>query len=156
MLWLKGPNVFERYLSEDERSREDFQGGWFRTGDLARFDEDGFLYIEGRLSRFSKIAGEMVSHETIETKILESLGFEMSEQGVVAVVGIPDKSKGELLVLLTTRDLRTNELRKRLRTAGVPILWIPKVVKRVKQIPILGSGKVDLGKCRQLAMSAQF
>ena len=51
MLWLKGPNVFERYLGEDERTRGVFQDGWFRTGDLARFDDDGFLYIEGRLSR---------------------------------------------------------------------------------------------------------
>jgi acyl-[acyl-carrier-protein]-phospholipid O-acyltransferase/long-chain-fatty-acid--[acyl-carrier-protein] ligase len=152
MLWLKGPNVFERYLGEDERRSGVFQDGWFRTGDLARFDEDGFLYIEGRLSRFSKIAGEMVPHETVETKILESLGFETGEQGIVTVVGVPDRSKGELLVLLTTRDLSRNELRKRLPAAGVPILWIPKVVKRIKQIPLLGTGKVDLGKCRQLAM----
>jgi acyl-[acyl-carrier-protein]-phospholipid O-acyltransferase/long-chain-fatty-acid--[acyl-carrier-protein] ligase len=67
-------------------------------------------------------------------------------------VGVPDRSKGELLVLLTTRDLSRNELRKRLLAAGVPILWIPKVVKRIEKIPILGTGKVDLSKCRQLAM----
>ena len=152
MLWLKGPNVFEKYLGEDQRTRELFKDGWFRTGDLARFDDDGFLYIEGRLSRFSKIAGEMVPHETVEAKIVESLGFEVGKQGVVTVVGIPDKSKGELLVLLTTRDLSANQLRKRLLAAGVPILWIPKAVKRVTQIPILGTGKVDFGKCRQLAM----
>jgi acyl-[acyl-carrier-protein]-phospholipid O-acyltransferase / long-chain-fatty-acid--[acyl-carrier-protein] ligase len=152
MLWLKGPNVFERYLGEDERRREVFQDGWFRTGDLARFDEEGFLYIEGRYSRFSKIAGEMVPHETLETKILELLGFETGEQGIVTVVGVPDRSKGELLVLLTTRDLSRNELRKRLLAAGVPILWIPKVVKRIEKIPILGTGKVDLSKCQQLAM----
>jgi len=152
MLWLKGPNVFERYLGEDERRFGVFQDGWFRTGDLARFDEEGFLYIEGRLSRFSKIAGEMVPHETVEAKILESLGFEAGEQGVVTVVGVPDKSKGELLALLTTRDLSRSELRKRLLAAGVPILWIPKVVKRIEQIPVLCTGKVDLGKCRQLAL----
>ena len=152
MLWLKGPNVFERYLVEDERTREVLQDDWFKTGDLARFDEDGFLYIEGRLSRFSKIAGEMVSHEMLETKVLESLGFETGEQGIVSVVGIPDKSKGELLVLLTTRDLSKDELRKRLLAASVPILWIPKAVKYVTEIPILSTGKVDLGKCRQLAM----
>ena len=144
--------MFEKYLGEDQRTRELFKDGWFRTGDLARFDDDGFLYIEGRLSRFSKIAGEMVPHETVEAKIVESLGFEVGKQGVVTVVGIPDKSKGELLVLLTTRDLSANQLRKRLLAAGVPILWIPKAVKRVTQIPILGTGKVDFGKCRQLAM----
>jgi len=153
MLWLKGPNVFERYLGDGERGGDGFKDGWFRTGDLARFDEDGFLYIEGRLSRFSKIAGEMVPHETVETKILESLGIDPGEQGVVTVVwGVPDKSKGELLVLLTTCDLSRNELRKRLLAVGVPILWIPKMVKRVRQIPILGTGKIDLGKCRQIAM----
>ena len=150
MLWLKGPNVFERYLSEDEPTREVLQDGWFRTEDLARFDEDGFLYIEGRLSRFSKIAGEMVPLEAIETKIVELFGFK--KEGVVTVVGIPDESKGELLVLLTTDDLSANELRKRLLAAGIATLWIPKVVRRIEKIPILGSGKVDLGKCRQLAM----
>jgi acyl-[acyl-carrier-protein]-phospholipid O-acyltransferase/long-chain-fatty-acid--[acyl-carrier-protein] ligase len=149
MLWLRGPNVFERYLSEEERTREVLQAGWFRTGDLARFDEDGFLYIEGRLSRFSKIAGEMVSHEAIETKIVELFDF---EKGVVTVVGIPDESKGELLVLLTTRDLPANELRKRLLAVGIPTLWIPKLVKRIEKLPILGSGKVDLEKCRQFAL----
>ena len=95
----------------------------------------------------------MVPHETLETKILELLGFETGEQGIVTVVGVPDRSKGELLVLLTTRDLSRNELRKRLLAAGVPILWIPKVVKRIEKIPILGTGKVDLSKCQQLAMS---
>jgi acyl-[acyl-carrier-protein]-phospholipid O-acyltransferase/long-chain-fatty-acid--[acyl-carrier-protein] ligase len=140
MLWLKGPNVFERYLVEDERTREVLQDDWFKTGDLARFDEDGFLYIEGRLSRFSKIAGEMVSHEMLETKVLESLGFETGEQGIVSVVGIPDESKGELLVLLTTRDLSKDALRKRLLAAGVPVLWIPKALKHVTQILILSTG----------------
>jgi acyl-[acyl-carrier-protein]-phospholipid O-acyltransferase/long-chain-fatty-acid--[acyl-carrier-protein] ligase len=151
MLWLKGPNVFEGYLGQDKPRRET-AGDWFQTGDLARFDEDGFLYIEGRISRFSKIAGEMVPHETIETKILESLGAEPDTQGIVAVVGVPDKSKGELLVLLTNCDLSRSELRKKLLSAGVPILWIPREVKRVAQIPTLSTGKIDLTKCRQLAL----
>jgi acyl-[acyl-carrier-protein]-phospholipid O-acyltransferase / long-chain-fatty-acid--[acyl-carrier-protein] ligase len=152
MLWLKGPNVFERFLAEDERTREVLQDDWFRTGDLARFDEDGFLYIEGRLSRFSKIAGEIVPHEMVETKILESLGLDPGEQDIVTAVGVPDKSKGELLVLLTTRDLSKHDIRKRLLALGVPILWIPKVLKRVTAFPLLGTGKVDLVKCRQLTM----
>jgi len=152
ILWLKGPNVFEGYLNDEAWTEKVLQDGWFRTGDLARFDEDGFLYIEGRLSRFSKIAGEMVPHETIEEKIAETFGFELEEERVIVVVGLPDQSKGESLVLLTTRDLSPKELRKRLLAAGIPSLWVPKVVKPVSQIPLLGTGKLDLGKCRQLAM----
>jgi acyl-[acyl-carrier-protein]-phospholipid O-acyltransferase/long-chain-fatty-acid--[acyl-carrier-protein] ligase len=152
ILWLKGPNVFESYLNDPAWTNKVLQNGWFRTGDLARFDEDGFLYIEGRLSRFSKIAGEMVPHETIEAKIVEAFGFKMEEERVVIVVGIPDQSKGESLVLLTTRELSPKDLRKRLLAAGLPSLWIPKVVKMVEQIPLLGTGKLDLGKSRQLAM----
>ena len=68
MLWVRGPNIFEGYLNDPVRSAEVLQDGWFKTGDLGRFDEDGFLYIEGRLSRFSKIGGEMVPHETIEQR----------------------------------------------------------------------------------------
>lgn len=152
ILWLKGPNVFESYLNDPAWTSKVLCDGWFRTGDLARFDEDGFLYIEGRLSRFSKIAGEMVPHETIEAKIVEVFGFKMEEERVVTVVGIPDQSKGESLVLLTARDLSLKELRGKLLAAGMPSLWIPKVVKPVEKIPLLGTGKLDLGKCRQLAM----
>ena len=152
MLWLKGANVFEGYLAQREQTQETLRDGWFRTGDLARFDEDGFLFIEGRISRFSKVAGEMVPHEIIETKILQSSGIELGEEGVVTVVGVADKSRGELLVLVTTLDLPKNELRKKLLAAGIPILWIPREVKHVARIPTLSSGKVDLAKCRELAM----
>jgi acyl-[acyl-carrier-protein]-phospholipid O-acyltransferase / long-chain-fatty-acid--[acyl-carrier-protein] ligase len=152
MLWLKGPNVFEGYLAQGERTQGALRDGWFRTGDLARFDEDGFLYIEGRISRFSKVAGEMVPHEIIETKILQSFGIELGEEGVMTVVGVPDEFKGERLVLVTTLDLPKNELRKKLLAAGIPILWIPREVKHVARIPTLSSGKVDLAKCRELAM----
>ena len=73
MLWLRGPNIFEGYLDAPEQTAEVLRDGWFKTGDIGRFDEDGFLYIEGRLSRFSKIGGEMVPHETIEQKIVSVL-----------------------------------------------------------------------------------
>ena len=75
MLWLRGPNIFEGYLHDPERTAEVLHDGWFKTGDIGRFDEDGFLYIEGRLSRFSKIGGEMVPHESIEQKIVEALNL---------------------------------------------------------------------------------
>ena len=153
MLWLKGPNVFEGYLSEPARTAEVLHDGWFKTGDLGRFDEDGFLYIEGRLSRFSKIAGEMVPHETIEAKIIEAFGLKSEDERVAAIVGVPDQTKGEALVLLTVRELSMEAVRERLLAAGLPNLWIPRTIKRVEKIPILGTGKIDLGKCRELALA---
>jgi acyl-[acyl-carrier-protein]-phospholipid O-acyltransferase/long-chain-fatty-acid--[acyl-carrier-protein] ligase len=125
---------------------------WFKTGDLARFDEDGFCFIEGRLSRFSKIGGEMVPHETVESKIAEALALPKDER-VIAITGIPDEAKGEALVLLTARDLDAGELRKKLSDAGVPNLWIPRIVRRIEDIPILASGKLDLQRCRELALT---
>lgn len=94
----------------------------------------------------------MVPDETIETKILQAFGVELGQEGVVTVVGIPDKSKGELLVLVTTLNIAKKELRKKLLATGIPILWIPREVKHVAQIPTLSTGKVDLAKCRELAI----
>jgi acyl-[acyl-carrier-protein]-phospholipid O-acyltransferase / long-chain-fatty-acid--[acyl-carrier-protein] ligase len=153
MLWLKGPNIFEGYLNEPERTAEVLQNGWFKTGDLGRLDEDGFLYIEGRLSRFSKIAGEMVPHETIEAKIADAFGLKMDEERAVAVVGVPDQAKGEALILLSTRELSAEKIRAHLLASGLPNLWVPRIIKLVEKIPILGSGKLDLGKCKELALT---
>lgn len=150
MLWLKGPNVFGGYLDDPDRSAEVLDDGWFRTGDLARFDEDGFLFIEGRVSRFSKIGGEMVPHETVETRIVELLDLPRDER-VIAVTSVPDEAKGEALVLLTNRDLDSRTLREKLTEAGVPNLWIPKIIKKVEAIPVLASGKLDLARCKELA-----
>ncbi len=151
MLWLRGVNIFNGYLDDPQRTADVLENGWFKTGDLARFDEDGFLFIEGRLSRFSKIAGEMVPHETVEHRIVELLALPQDER-VIAITGIPDEAKGEALVLLTTRDLDTKELREKLGAAGTPNLWIPKTIKRVEAIPVLGTGKLDLTRCKELAL----
>jgi len=150
MLWLRGPNIFEGYLHQPEKSAEVLQDGWFMTGDLGRMDEDGFLYIEGRLSRFSKIGGEMVPHETLEAKVNELLEAPEGER-LVVVVGIPDPSKGEAIVLLSTIDIDLPKLRRQLTEAGIPNLWIPKSVKRIDDIPVLGSGKLDLKTCKEIA-----
>jgi len=152
MLWLRGPNIFEGYLNDPKRTADVLVDRWLKTGDLARFDEDGFLFIEGRLSRFSKIGGEMVPHETVESKIGEALALPKDER-VIAIASIPDESKGEALVVLTTRDLDVTELRKKLTEAGLPNLWIPRIVRRVEAIPILASGKLDLAKCKELALA---
>ena len=125
--------------------------GWLKTGDVGRFDEDGFLYIEGRLSRFSKIGGEMVPHEAIEHKIIDLMGLAGRDERPIAVVGVQDEAKGEALVLLSAVDMDVAELRKKLQEAGVPNLWIPKHLRRVKTIPVLASGKLDLKKCQECA-----
>jgi acyl-[acyl-carrier-protein]-phospholipid O-acyltransferase / long-chain-fatty-acid--[acyl-carrier-protein] ligase len=151
MLWLRGPNIFEGYLDAPEQTAEVLQDGWLKTGDLGRFDEDGFLYVEGRLSRFSKIGGEMVPHETIEEKIVSILPGEEHSVRMIAVVGVVDAAKGEALVLLSAVDLDLPRLRAALSASGVPNLWIPKTVRRVDSIPVLASGKLDLAACKKLA-----
>jgi acyl-[acyl-carrier-protein]-phospholipid O-acyltransferase/long-chain-fatty-acid--[acyl-carrier-protein] ligase len=150
MLWLRGVNIFEGYLHDPQRTGDVLQGGWLKTGDLGRFDEDGFLYIEGRLSRFSKIGGEMVPHEAIESKIVDLLGLSGRDERPIAIMGVQDEAKGEALVLLSAVDVDLAQLRKKLHEAGVPNLWIPKHVHRVESIPVLASGKLDLKKCREL------
>jgi acyl-[acyl-carrier-protein]-phospholipid O-acyltransferase / long-chain-fatty-acid--[acyl-carrier-protein] ligase len=155
MLWLRGPNIFEGYLHEPERTAEVLHDGWFKTGDIGRFDEDGFLYIEGRLSRFSKVGGEMVPHEAVEQKIIELLGFSGKDERLVAIVGVQDEAKGEALILLAATDVDLAQLRDKLREAGVPNLWIPKKICRVDAIPVLASGKLDLKKCQESAIETQ-
>lgn len=154
MLWLAGPNIFEGYLDDEKRTGEVIIDGWFKTGDLARFDEDGFLYIEGRLSRFSKIAGEMVPHETVETQIAQALELSLEGDRQIAVVGVPDEARGEALVLLTSIDLDQSDLRAKLNAAGMPNLWVPKKIKRVETIPLLGTGKLDVRGCKELALES--
>ena len=149
--FMIGANVFEGYLDDPEKTQSAFRDGWFVTGDLGRFDDDGFLYIEGRVSRFSKIGGEMVPHGTVEQAILSAFGWEQAEGPTVFVTSVPDAVKGEALVLLTTRDVSVEELRSRLTAAGVPNLWVPRIIRRVEQIPMLGTGKTDLKRCRELA-----
>src|SRR5256714_1996562 len=128
MLWLRGPNIFEGYLRDPERTADVLRGGWFKTGDIGRFDEDGFLYIEGRLSRFSKIGGEMVPHEAIEQKIIAALGLDGQSERTIAITGVTDEAKGEALVLLSAVDVNLAHLRTKLQEAGVPNLWIPKKI----------------------------
>jgi acyl-[acyl-carrier-protein]-phospholipid O-acyltransferase/long-chain-fatty-acid--[acyl-carrier-protein] ligase len=151
MLWLRGPNIFEGYLNAPEQTADVLRDGWFKTGDIGRFDEDGFLYIEGRLSRFSKIGGEMVPHETIEQKIISVLPATEHSERTIAIVGVANAAKGEALVLLSSMDIDLPQLRAALSEIGVPNLWIPKTIRRVGAIPLLASGKLDLGGCKALA-----
>jgi len=151
MIWFRGVNIFEGYLDDPQRTAAVLQDSWLKTGDIGRFDEDGFLYIEGRLSRFSKVGGEMVPHESIEQKIIDLLGLAGKDERLIAIMGVQDEAKGEALVLLSAVDVDLAQLRDKLRDAGVPNLWIPKKICRVDSIPVLASGKLDLRKCQEAA-----
>jgi acyl-[acyl-carrier-protein]-phospholipid O-acyltransferase/long-chain-fatty-acid--[acyl-carrier-protein] ligase len=152
MIWLRGANIFGGYLKLPRQTEEVLKDGWFRTGDIGRMDEDGFLYIEGRMSRFSKIAGEMVPHEKVEEQINLALGIESEDERRIAIVGVPDEAKGEALVLLTTQLLKDEDvtnLRYALLEKGVAALWIPKRIVHVGEIPVLASGKLDIKGCEK-------
>jgi len=151
IVWFRGANVFSGYLRTSRR-RGGAPDGWFVTGDLGRFDQEGFLYIEGRVSRFSKVGGEMVPHGTVEQKIIEVYQIEEGEVPKIVVVGVPDSTKGEAIVLLTSIAINGDDLRERLFQAGLPNLWIPKIIRRVEEIPLLGSGKTDFRGCQRLAI----
>ncbi|MBC2595134.1 AMP-binding protein [Ruficoccus amylovorans] len=148
---FKGPNVFEGYLDEPEKTASVLREGWLTTGDLGRVDQDGFLYIEGRISRFSKIGGEMVPHGTVETAVARALGVDDSEIPLIAVSARQDPAKGEALVLLAAIDIDREALARSLAEAGLANLWIPREVRRVEEIPTLGSGKLDIKALKDLA-----
>ncbi|MBM49300.1 MAG: 2-acyl-glycerophospho-ethanolamine acyltransferase [Roseibacillus sp.] len=159
IIWLRGANVFPGYLGREDLTEEVMSDGWFKTGDVGRMDENGFLYIEGRMSRFSKIAGEMVPHEVIEGHLNKILNLDGEEERKIVVVGIPDEQKGEVIGLLSTitDDTVQQELvdiRHQLMDEGIPSLWCPKSIIPVDEIPLLASGKLDLKACNTLALES--
>jgi len=153
LLLLRGPNIFEGYLNDSKRTAEAKENEWFITGDLARIDEDGFIYIEGRLSRFSKIGGEMVPHGTVEAELVKAFGYEEAESLMFAVAGRPDAAKGESLVLLSAAPIDLSEVREKLKAAGVSNLWVPKTLVHLDAIPVLPTGKLDLQMIQEIALN---
>jgi acyl-[acyl-carrier-protein]-phospholipid O-acyltransferase/long-chain-fatty-acid--[acyl-carrier-protein] ligase len=151
LLEIRGANVFLGYLDPAQTVQAMTADGWYRTGDLARLDEEGFLHLAGRLSRFSKIGGEMVPHGVIEEALRKVLGLAEATEPKVAVASAADPVKGEQLVVLHVDDVDPETLRGALAAEGLANLWIPKVFKKVPGIPILGTGKLDLNKLRELA-----
>src|SRR5215469_11901448 len=143
MLLVKGPNVMKGYLDRPEKTAEVLQDGWYTTGDIASMEEDGFLTITDRLSRFSKIGGEMVPHIKVEEKLHELAG---SAEQVFTVTAVPDEKKGERLVVLHTlpEDKLAPALEK-LAESDLPALWKPRKDQffHVDSLPYLGSGKLD-------------
>lgn len=152
MLYLKGANIFEGYLDESGRPVPATDAaGMYRTGDVVSMDERGFITIRGRLSRFSKIGGEMVPHGSVEEALAKILCLD-GETLQLAVTGRPDPAKGEALVLVTTLPgLDLNALGRRLAEAGFPNLWIPREMKLVSEIPALGTGKLDIRALAEIA-----
>jgi acyl-[acyl-carrier-protein]-phospholipid O-acyltransferase/long-chain-fatty-acid--[acyl-carrier-protein] ligase len=151
MLMVKGPNVMKGYLGRPEQTAEVLRDGWYTTGDVARMEEDGFVTITDRLSRFSKIAGEMVPHIRIEEKLHEMA--EATEQ-VFAVTALPDEKRGERIVVLTTlAEDRLGPVLEKLPHADLPAIWKPKanLFFRVESLPMLGTGKMDLRGVKTLA-----
>jgi acyl-[acyl-carrier-protein]-phospholipid O-acyltransferase/long-chain-fatty-acid--[acyl-carrier-protein] ligase len=150
LLLVNGPNRMAGYLGEPDLTRQAFRDGWYVTGDIATIDEDGFIRITDRLSRFSKIAGEMVPHMKVEEE-LQSL---LHDPQTCVVTAVPDETKGERLVALhTDPDLTAQQAWEQLSQSDLPKLWIPKRedIRLVESIPTLGTGKVDLRAVRQLA-----
>jgi acyl-[acyl-carrier-protein]-phospholipid O-acyltransferase/long-chain-fatty-acid--[acyl-carrier-protein] ligase len=151
LLLVRGPNVMLGYLDEPERTSHVMRDGWYVTGDIARIDADGYIFITDRLSRFSKIGGEMVPHVKIEDSIAALLG----EQHAAIVTALPDDVRGErIVVFYTDPDVKPQELWERLSRSQLPRLWVPKRddLHQVDALPTLGSGKVDLRAIRQLAI----
>jgi acyl-[acyl-carrier-protein]-phospholipid O-acyltransferase/long-chain-fatty-acid--[acyl-carrier-protein] ligase len=138
------------YLNQPERTAEVFRDGWYITGDIALLDDEGFLRITDRVSRFSKIAGEMVPHLKVEEGIAKVLG-----DAPCVVTGIPDEVRGERLAVLYVHPALTPEdLYRQLSETDMPRLWIPKRENfyPVEALPQLGSGKLDLRGVRLRAL----
>ncbi|MDH4328244.1 MAG: AMP-binding protein, partial [Nitrospira sp.] len=152
MLLVKGPNVMKGYLGREDLTASVIRDGWYITGDIAKLDDDGFLTITDRLSRFSKIGGEMVPHGKVEEALQQAAGSDMK---VFAVTGIPDERKGERLAVLHTLDeSRLPDILSKLAEQGLPNLFIPgrNQFVKVETLPVLGTGKLDLRGVKQIAM----
>ena len=152
LLLVKGPNVMKGYLGREDLTANALRDGWYITGDLAMLDEDGFVTITDRLSRFSKIGGEMVPHGRVEEMLQQAAAAEMQ---VFAVTGIPDERKGEQLAVLHTLDeARIPEIIAKLAADGLPNLFIPSRGNfiKVEALPVLGTGKMDLRGLKRIAM----
>jgi acyl-[acyl-carrier-protein]-phospholipid O-acyltransferase/long-chain-fatty-acid--[acyl-carrier-protein] ligase len=151
LLLVKGPNRMLGYLDEPAKTADVIRDGWYVTGDIATIDDSGFISITDRLSRFSKIGGEMVPHIRIEERIQSLIG----DMYTSVVTSVPDDARGERLVAFhTDPGLTASELWERLCRTELPRLWLPRRedLRFVESVPTLGTGKVDLRAIRQLAI----
>jgi acyl-[acyl-carrier-protein]-phospholipid O-acyltransferase / long-chain-fatty-acid--[acyl-carrier-protein] ligase len=152
LLLVRGPNVMQGYLNHPEKTAEVLRDGWYNTGDIAQEDEDGFIRITDRLSRFSKIGGEMVPHIKVEDQLQEIAAI--AEQ-VFAVTSVPDDKKGEKLIVLHTLSAeKLQECVIGLSQSTLPALWRPRADQflHVDALPYLGTGKLDLRRIKEVAL----
>jgi len=155
LLMIKGPSVMLGYLNREKETAKVIKEGWYNTGDIASIDDEGFLTITGRLSRFSKIGGEMVPHLGIEEAYLRGLN---TDEQVVAVTSVPEPKKGEELVVLYTEEAGgADKLHEIISKSSLPKMWKPRRNNyvRVESIPALGSGKPDIMRLQKLATAAK-
>ncbi|MDD4203254.1 MAG: AMP-binding protein [Candidatus Omnitrophica bacterium] len=150
LLYVKGPTVMKGYLKRPDLTEEVIKDGWYCTKDIANLDQDGFLEITDRISRFSKIGGEMVPHICIEDKIHEIINADT--QGCI-VTAVSDMKKGEKIVVLYTIDIDPVYIVHKLMEKNIPNLWIPLAENfyKIEQIPVLGTGKIDLVQVKKIA-----
>lgn len=156
ILKIKGPNIMLGYLNQPAKTAELISDGWYNSGDMAVIDDEGFIRITGRMSRFSKIGGEMVPHILVEQEIARVLEEDAGEEPSImcAVTSVADPKKGERLIVLHKPMKKTvKEITDRLQAAGLPNLFIPAADAfiEVDQIPLLGTGKLDLRGIKLLA-----
>jgi len=153
MLLVRGPGVMKGYLKRPDLTAEVMRGDWYVTGDLATLDEDNFISITGRISRFSKIGGEMVPHLRVEAAIREVLG-DGDEEVQLAVTAVEDPTRGERLVVLHSGlAMAAAEICRKMAARGIPHLWIPSPdsFRQVTSIPQLGTGKLDMTRLKEMA-----
>jgi acyl-[acyl-carrier-protein]-phospholipid O-acyltransferase/long-chain-fatty-acid--[acyl-carrier-protein] ligase len=149
-LFVRGPNIMRGYLNPEPNARFQALNGWYDTGDIARVDEHGFLHIMGRLKRFAKISGEMVSLTAVEDTLVR--GFpHYGLKFAIAIVTKPDEDKGEKLIAVTNEPrLTLEEVRNAIRSRGLNNLSVPREIRVISEIPKLGSGKVNYRELEQL------
>jgi acyl-[acyl-carrier-protein]-phospholipid O-acyltransferase / long-chain-fatty-acid--[acyl-carrier-protein] ligase len=153
LLLVRGPNVMVGYLNRSEKTAEVLKNGWYNTGDIAAVGEDGFLRITDRLSRFSKIGGEMVPHIRVEEELHELIH---ADGQVLAVTAVPDEKKGERLVVIhTLKEDGLKDCLEKFAKSDLPALWKPRPDQflYVEKLPYLGTGKLDLRKLREIAQA---
>jgi acyl-[acyl-carrier-protein]-phospholipid O-acyltransferase/long-chain-fatty-acid--[acyl-carrier-protein] ligase len=142
-LFVRGPNVMRGYLNPEADAAFQALGGWYDTGDLARIDDDGFVFLLGRMKRFAKISGEMVSLTAVE----DALAGAFPQHGLrceVAVVAVADEEKGEKLIAITNAArLSMDEVRQAIKAKGLTNLCVPREIRIVPEIPKLGTGKIN-------------